>query len=190
MKKSEILTMSSEGVFDYFYPTLCNLTNENEELKNKVKSLSEDNQILTEANDNLRDMLEGHNIDSKIDMILKQLGDNKMTGIKQIYVDKYDVQSVAYRINTFLETFDLNLVDTKTFTCNTAYDSEIKGFEDKIIVLITWKKENCTKEVFKFICNAKYDKDSRCWYSKGMKLEEAKELFGDCYEYKNNIYFK
>ena len=30
MKKSDILTMSSEGVFDYFYPTLCNLTNENE----------------------------------------------------------------------------------------------------------------------------------------------------------------
>ena len=69
--------MSSEGVFDYFYPTLCKLTNENEELRNKVKSLSEENQMLTEANDNLRDMLEGHNIDSKLDMILKLLEENK-----------------------------------------------------------------------------------------------------------------
>ena len=77
MKKSEILTMSSEGVFDYFYPTLCKLTNENEELRNKVKSLSEDNQIRTEANDNLRERRQGHNIDSKLDMILKLLEENK-----------------------------------------------------------------------------------------------------------------
>lgn len=190
MKKSEILTMSSEGVFDYFYPTLCKLTNENEELRNKVKSLSEDNQILTEANDNLRDMLQGHNIDSKLDMILKQLGDNKMTGVKQFFVDRYDVQSVARRINTFLDTFNVNLVDTKSFECNCEYDSEIKGYKDKIVILITWEMPKISKEAFKFVYRAQYDSENHCWYSKGLKLEEAKELFGDCYEYKNNIYFK
>ena len=58
MKKKDILLMDSEGVFNYFYPTLCLLTNEKQQLKGKVEELEKEIQILTEANDNLQDMLE------------------------------------------------------------------------------------------------------------------------------------
>ena len=79
MKKSDILKMSSEGVFNYFYPLLCKLSNENIELKEKNEQLEKENQILIEANDNLRDLLdETKKTDTniKLDKIIKMLEEN------------------------------------------------------------------------------------------------------------------
>lgn len=78
MKKKDILLMSSEGVFNYFYPTLCLLSNDNQQLKDKVEELEEEVKILNEANDNLKDMLEdskNRDYNIKLDKILKLLGD-------------------------------------------------------------------------------------------------------------------
>lgn len=170
MKKSEILTMSSEGVFDYFYPTLCNLTNENEELKNKVKSLSEDNQILTEANDNLRDMLE----------VQKRTKENRRTGIKQIIIDYDRYYCIEDLVKQFLRTFNLDLVDVK-----------VLDYKEKISILITWQLSNASQDAYDFVCDAEYSDSHDCWYSDGLDVEEAKKIFGECYVDDNNglIYF-
>lgn len=79
MKKKDILLMSSEGVFNYFYPTLCLLSNENQQLKDKVEELEEEVKILNEANDNLKDMLEdskNRDYNLKLDKIIKILEEN------------------------------------------------------------------------------------------------------------------
>ena len=79
MKKKDILMMSSEGVFNYFYPTLTLLTEENEKLKIKVKQQAQEIQMLEEANDNLKDMLEdskNRDYNLKLDKIIKILEEN------------------------------------------------------------------------------------------------------------------
>lgn len=78
MKKKDILMMSSEGVFNYFYPTLTLLSEENEKLKTKVKQQAQEIQMLEEANDNLKDLLDdskNRDYNIKLDKILKLLGD-------------------------------------------------------------------------------------------------------------------
>lgn len=80
MKKKDILMMSSEGVFNYFYPTLTLLSEENEKLKIKVKQQAQEIQMLEEANDNLKDMLEdskNRDYNLKLDKIIKILEENK-----------------------------------------------------------------------------------------------------------------
>ena len=80
MKKKDILMMSSEGVFNYFYPTLTLLTEENEKLKIKVKQQAQEIQMLEEANDNLKDMLEdskNRDYNLKLDKIIKIIEENK-----------------------------------------------------------------------------------------------------------------
>lgn len=80
MKKKDILMMSSEGVFNYFYPHLTLLSEENEKLKIKVKQQAQEIQMLEEANDNLKDMLEdskNRDYNIKLDKIIKILEENK-----------------------------------------------------------------------------------------------------------------
>lgn len=80
MKKKDILMMSSEGVFNYFYPTLTLLSEENEKLKIKVKQQAQEIQMLEEANDNLKDMLDdskNRDYNIKLDKIIKILEENK-----------------------------------------------------------------------------------------------------------------
>lgn len=80
MKKKDILMMSSEGVFNYFYPTLTLLSEENEKLKIKVKQQAQEIQMLEEANDNLKDMLndsKNRDYNIKLDKIIKILEENK-----------------------------------------------------------------------------------------------------------------
>lgn len=80
MKKKDILMMSSEGVFNYFYPTLTLLSEENEKLKIKVKQQAQEIQMLEEANDNLKDMLDdskNRDYNLKLDKIIKILEENK-----------------------------------------------------------------------------------------------------------------
>ena len=80
MKKKDILMMSSEGVFNYFYPTLTLLSKENEKLKIKVKQQAQEIQMLEEANDNLKDMLDdskNRDYNIKLDKIIKILEENK-----------------------------------------------------------------------------------------------------------------
>lgn len=182
MKKSEILTMSSEGVFDYFYPTLCKLTNENEELRNKVKSLSEENQMLTEANDNLRDMLEEQ----------KRTKENKRTGIKQIIIDYDKYYCIEDWVKQFLRTFNLDLVDVKVneYTSGELDPIEV-DYKEKISILITWQLSNASKDAYDFVCDAEYSKSRDCWYSDGLDVEEAEKIFGECYVDDDNglIYF-
>lgn len=170
MKKSDILTMSSEGVFDYFYPTLCNLTNENEELKNKVKSLSEDNQILTEANDNLRDMLEEQ----------KRTKENKRTGIKQIIIDYDNYYYIEDWVKQFLKTFNLDLVDVKVneYTSGELDPIEL-DYKEKISILITWQLSNASQDAYDIVCDAEYSKSRDCWYCVG-DVEEVKKIFSEC----------
>ena len=72
--------MSSEGVFNYFYPTLTLLSEENEKLKIKVKQQAQEIQMLEEANDNLKDMLQdskNRDYNLKLDKIIKILEENK-----------------------------------------------------------------------------------------------------------------
>ena len=80
MKKKDILMMSSEGVFNYFYPTLTLLSEENEKLKIKVKQQAQEIQMLEEANNNLKDMLDdskNRDYNIKLDKIIKILEGNK-----------------------------------------------------------------------------------------------------------------
>ena len=80
MKKKDILMMSSEGVFNYFYPTLTLLSEENEKLKIKVKQQAQEIKMLEEANDNLKDMLDdskNRDYNIKLDKIIKILEENK-----------------------------------------------------------------------------------------------------------------
>lgn len=79
MKKKDILLMSSEGVFNYFYPTLTLLSNENQQLKDKVEELEEEIRILNEANENLKDLLEdskNRDFNLKLDKIIRLLEKN------------------------------------------------------------------------------------------------------------------
>ena len=95
-----------------------------------------------------------------------------MIRAKSITLNINEITLADYYINSFIKTFNLELVDVKIVNIN---EKEIN-----FIVLFDCSYANSSlypEQVEKFICGAGYDPYEECWYNDGITEDTAKALF-------------